>query len=210
VIEVVVTDFGGVLTTPIEASFWAFARQYDIPLETLRDALAARAAREGANPLHVLEVGGMTEVEFARGLADDLAALGHEGIPTDGFGAAYFGHLRPNMSMLAELRTWKARGLRLALCTNNVAEWEPHWRAMLPVDELFETVVDSGFVGVRKPDRRIYEIVLERLQVEPSACVFIDDLAENCAAATAIGMHAVHFFNTATTIAGVEQVLRGR
>jgi putative hydrolase of the HAD superfamily len=81
---------------------------------------------------------------------------------------------------------------------------------MLPVDELFETVVDSGFVGVRKPDRRIYEIVLERLQVEPSACVFIDDLAENCAAATAIGMHAVHFFNTATTIAGVEQVLRGR
>jgi putative hydrolase of the HAD superfamily len=207
-IEVVITDFGGVLTSPIAASFWAFAHAHDVPLETIRAALDARTARDGAHPLHVLEVGAMTEGDFLAGLADDLRALGHDGVPTDGFAAAYFGHLRPNMSMIAELRTWKARGLRLAMCTNNVAEWEPQWRAMLPVDELFETVVDSAFVGVRKPDRRIYEIVLERLDVEPSACVFIDDLPENCAAATEIGMHAVHFLNTATTIAGVEDALR--
>jgi putative hydrolase of the HAD superfamily len=208
-IEVVISDFGGVVTTPIDASFWAFARQFDIPLETVRAALDARTARDGAHPLHVLEVGAMTEAEFVRGLSEDLAVLGHNGIPTDGFAEAYFGHLRPNMSMIAELRNWKARGLRLAMLTNNVAEWEPHWRAMLPVDELFETVVDSAFVGVRKPDPRIYEITLERLGVEASACVLIDDLAENCAAATELGMHAVHFFNTATTIAAVEQLLRG-
>lgn len=207
-IEVIVSDFGGVVTSPIEASFWAFAHDHELPLETIRAALDARMARDGVHPLAALEIAAITEADFLEGLAADLADLGHPDVPTAGFAAAYFGHLRPNMSLIAELHSWKARGLRLAMCTNNVAEWEPHWRAMLPVDELFEAVVDSAFVGVRKPDPRIYEIVLERLDVPASACVFIDDLAVNCAAATAIGMHAVHFFNTATTIAAVEQALR--
>ena len=51
----------------------------------------------------------------------------------------------------------------MAMLTNNVREWEPLWRSMLPVDEIFETVVDSGFVGCRKPEARIYEMTLERL-----------------------------------------------
>ena len=51
----------------------------------------------------------------------------------------------------------------MALLTNNVREWEPRWRAMLPVDEIFETVVDSAFVGCRKPDPEIYGITLERI-----------------------------------------------
>ena len=51
----------------------------------------------------------------------------------------------------------------MALLTNNVREWEPLWRSMLPVDEIFELVVDSGFVGYRKPDREIYDLTLERL-----------------------------------------------
>ena len=51
----------------------------------------------------------------------------------------------------------------MAMLTNNVREWEPLWRSMLPVDEIFETVVDSGFVGCRKPESRIYEMTLERI-----------------------------------------------
>ena len=88
-----------------------------------------------------------------------------------------------------------------------MAEWEPHWRAMLPVDELFEVVVDSSFVGARKPDPRIYEIVVERLQLPASACVFVDDRAENCDGARAAGMHAVHFVDTAAAIAEIERAL---
>jgi putative hydrolase of the HAD superfamily len=186
-IEAIVSDFGGVLTTPVEASFWGFAQEAGIPPEALGAALAARTALDG--------------------LSQELTALGHPGLSTDGFARAYFEHLRPNGAMLRELRAWKARGLRLALLTNNVAEWEARWRAMLPVDELFETVVDSAFVGVRKPDPRIYEIALERLALPGSACVFIDDVPENCVAATALGMHAVHFLNTTTTISAVEDIL---
>ena len=64
----------------------------------------------------------------------------------------------------------------MALLTNNVREWEPLWRSMLPVDEIFELVVDSAFVGCRKPDPEIYEITLERLGLAAGSCLFVDDV----------------------------------
>ena len=69
------------------------------------------------------------------------------------------------------------------MCTNNVREWEPLWREKLPIDEIFETVVDSAFVGVRKPDPAIYGIVLERLGLAADECAFVDDIAINVEAA---------------------------
>src|SRR5205807_104932 len=92
-------------------------------------------------------------------LADGRSA-GPRPLDMSRFGDAYFEHLDVNEPLIARLRAWHDDGLRMALCTNNVREWEPRWRAMIPVDELFETVVDSAFVGARKPDREIYEIVL--------------------------------------------------
>ena len=69
----------------------------------------------------------------------------------------------------------------MAILTNNVREWEPIWRAKLPVDEIFETVVDSAFVGMRKPDPAIYELTLERLDgIAAAECLFIDDTEVNC------------------------------
>ena len=64
----------------------------------------------------------------------------------------------------------------MAMLTNNVREWEPLWRPMLPVDEIFETVVDSGFVGCRKPESQIYELTLERIGAPAEACLFVDDV----------------------------------
>jgi putative hydrolase of the HAD superfamily len=66
---------------------------------------------------------------------------------------------------------------------------------MLPVDEIFEVVVDSAFVGVRKPDREIYELTLERLGGEVTApdCLFVDDVLVNVETARELGMTAVHF-----------------
>ena len=108
-------------------------------------------------------------------------------------------------SVLRELRE---RGYRLAICTNNVREWEPRWRAMLPVDEIFEVVVDSAFVGTRKPEARIYELTLEALGVDAGSALFIDDIEANCAGARAVGMHAVWFERTEQAIADTEAALR--
>ena len=81
-----------------------------------------------------------------------------------GFGARLMEALQPNEALFEHYRALqRERGLRFALCTNNVREWEPLWRAMLPIDEVFEVVVDSAFVGMRKPEPAIYALTLERL-----------------------------------------------
>ena len=74
--------------------------------------------------------------------------------------------------MIELMRELKGTGYRMAMLTNNVREWEPLWRSMLPVDEIFGTVVDSGFVGCRKPESRIYTLTLERLGAVGGAVPF--------------------------------------
>jgi putative hydrolase of the HAD superfamily len=105
------------------------------------------------------------------------------------------------------MRALHGRGYRMAILTNNVREWEPLWRSMLPIDEIFELVVDSGFEGVRKPEPAIYELTLERLGVAAEAVLFLDDLEVNCDAARALGMQAVHYRSNAQAIAEVESAL---
>jgi putative hydrolase of the HAD superfamily len=124
-----------------------------------------------------------------------------------GFGDRYFEHLHPNERMIEYIRELRGRGYKLAICTNNVREWEPLWRAKLPVDELFDVVVDSGFVGARKPERRIYEITLERLGVPASGALFIDDVELNCQVARELGMEAVWFRSSDQAIAEAEAQL---
>ena len=83
--------------------------------------------------------------------------------------------------------------VRLGLLTNNVKEYGEHWRATFPIDELFEVIVDSSHVGMRKPEAGIYLLACEQLRIEPADAVFVDDNADNCAAARALGMEVVHF-----------------
>ena len=78
---------------------------------------------------------------------------------------------------------------------------------MLPVDDLFEVIVDSAFVGMRKPDPRIYELTVERIGVPAEACLFIDDMEINVAAARDVGMTAVQFVDTPQTIADIRAAL---
>jgi epoxide hydrolase-like predicted phosphatase len=194
-IRAVISDFGGVLTTPLVQSFAAVQDRTGIPFEALGKAMAEIAERDGAHPLYELEKGEIAEVDFLANLADVLEPmLGHRP-EMRRFSEIYFEALHPNEPMIELMRELKRRGLRMALLTNNVREWEPKWRSMLPVDEIFELVVDSAFVGCRKPDPEIYEITLERLGdgIAASACVFVDDIEHNCAAAAELGMTAVHY-----------------
>ena len=100
----------------------------------------------------------------------------------------------------------------MALLTNNVREWEPLWRSMLPVDEIFELVVDSGFVGMRKPDPAIYELTIERLGdgVAAGECLFVDDIEVNVDAARELGMSAVHFRDNDQAIPEIRAALGAR
>jgi putative hydrolase of the HAD superfamily len=202
----VISDFGGVLTSPLVGSFIAFQERSGVSLEELGSAMA-KLAREsdGEHPLFQLEKGEITEAAFLRLLGD---ALG--GVKLERFGERYFEHLHPNEEMIELMRQLRGRGLRMALLTNNVREWEPLWRAKLPdIDEIFEVVVDSAFVGMRKPEPGIYELTVERLGdgVSASDCLFIDDIEANCEMATELGMTAVHYREAAQAIGEIEAAL---
>jgi putative hydrolase of the HAD superfamily len=207
-ITTVISDFGGVLTTPLVQSFAAVQDQTGIPMELLGKAMEKIAENEGKHPLYELEKGQVTEIDFLAKLGDALEPeLGHRP-EMHRFREIYFEALHPNEPMIDLMRELKDGGRRMAMLTNNVREWEPLWRAMLPVDEIFELVVDSAFVGCRKPESEIYELTIERLGgVAPEQCMFIDDADVNCEAAAKLGMAAVHYKQNDQAIPEIREVL---
>jgi putative hydrolase of the HAD superfamily len=207
VTRAVVCDFGGVLTTPLIDSFLHYQEQSGIPFADIVGAMARLTQQTGKNPLYELEKGAITEDEFLTSIEREMGGE----VSLRELHQVYFDHLEPNEQMIDFVRSLRIdRGLRSALLTNNVREWEAKWRSMLPeIDEIFEVIVDSAFVGMRKPDPRIYELTIERLGggVRAEDCVFIDDVDVNCAAARELGMAAVQFKSTEQAIAEVEDWL---
>ena len=205
----VISDFGGVLTNPLAEGFAAMQRSSDISLETLGNAMARLAEEDGAHPLFELETGRLSEHDFLERIGAAVSQDLGRPVQLHGFGEAYFAELRPNEAMIDRMRELRGRGYRMALLTNNVREWQPLWRTMLPVDDIFEVLVDSGFVGMRKPDAEIYELTLERLGLPAAACLFVDDTEVNCDAARDLGMAAVHFRETEQALDEIGAALDG-
>jgi putative hydrolase of the HAD superfamily len=206
-IEAIVCDFGGVLTTPLVQSFMAFQDETGISTETLGKAMQAATEANGENPLFEMERGEITEVEFLATLTDSLEPLLGHRPEMHRFKEIYFEALQPNQPMIELMGQLKAEGFQMAMLTNNVREWEPLWRSMLPVDEIFEEIVDSAFVGCRKPESRIYALTLDRIGMPAEACLFVDDLQVNCEAAEKAGMKAVHFRENQQAIAEIRAAL---
>ena len=205
-IRAVICDFGGVLTTPLGTAFAAWSKESGVPLEALGTAMAtATEQHDGQHPLFMLERGELTEPEFL----ERLQAAMPDGHSLDGMFDVWWRNLERNPEAIELMADLGGRGLRMALLTNNVREWEPRWRPMLPeLDQIFEVVVDSGFVGMRKPEPGIYELTLERLGgVTAAECVFVDDMELNCDAARELGMTAVQFHDIEQARAEIEAVL---
>ena len=207
-IEAVVSDFGGVLTTPLMASFLALQDAHGVSVEDFGEAMRATAqAGDGEIPLFKLEKGEITEPEFLDLLRDGLEPLLGHRPELHRFREVFFEALDPNQPMIDLMRECKRSGRRMALLTNNVQEWEPLWRTMLPVDEIFEAIVDSGWVGYRKPEPQIYEMTLERIGMQAEACLFVDDIETNCEAARELGFTTVHYREPDQAIAEVRAAL---
>jgi putative hydrolase of the HAD superfamily len=207
-IRAIVSDFGGVLTVPLTGAFTQVQEGIDIPTEAYGEAMAHALAEDGVHPLFALERGEITEADFLERLERGLQETLGRPVSLDGFAARLMDALQPNQALFdhfAALR--RERGLRFALCTNNVREWEPLWRPKLPIDEVFDVVVDSAFVGTRKPEPEIYAITLERLGLPAGDCAFLDDLEVNVEAARAAGMHGIVFRDTARAIAELDSLL---
>jgi putative hydrolase of the HAD superfamily len=206
-LRAVISDFGGVLTTPLFAAFAAFQDEVGISPENLGKAMRVGLAEGEDLPLFQLERGEISEDEFIERLEDGLESILDHRPHLHHFRQKFWGALHPNEEMIALMHELKASGLKMAMLTNNVREWEPLWRSMLPVDEIFEEIVDSAFVGCRKPEAQIYEMTLERIGLPAEACLFIDDLQQNVEGAEAAGMSAIHFRDNAQAIAEIRAAL---
>jgi putative hydrolase of the HAD superfamily len=206
-IKAVISDFGGVLTTPLIQSFMSFQDKTGITTEVLGKGMQAATEANGDNPLFEMERGEITEVAFLEKLTDSLEPLLGHRPEMHRFKEIYFEALESNPPMIELMQELKAAGYRMAMLTNNVREWEPLWRPMLSVDEIFETVVDSGFVGCRKPEAKIYAITLDRIGLPAESCLFVDDVLVNCEGAEKAGITAVHFQDNEQAIAEIRALL---
>ena len=183
--KAVVFDVGGVVTgSPLHA-IQAYERDSGLDRNAINRAIVA-AGEGGA--WSRLERG---ELELEAFFAEFEADRGARGLAVDGRRMfeymAEASSLRP--SMLTAIRSLRARGFRVAALTNN-------WRSQAegegrPFAELFELVVESSVVGLRKPDPRIYRLVCRELGVEPAEAVFLDDIGRNLKAARALGMATI-------------------
>jgi len=206
-IKAIISDFGGVLTTPLLEAFLSLQDEIGVSPEHFGAALRTVTDESGENPLYKMERGELSEEAFLAELGRGLEPLLDHTPHLHRFRELFIGGLQANTEMIELMRELKARGLRMAMLTNNVREWEAMWRAMLPVDEIFETVVDSAFVACRKPEPRIYEITLERLGLPAESCLFIDDILVNVAGAEALGLNAVQFRDNEQAIAEIRAAL---
>lgn len=191
------TDFGGVLTTNVFESFRAFCEAEGLPADTVKRTF--RENPEALAELRALERGDLSVAEFEPRFAPHLGLEEHSGLVE-----RLFAGVGPDEPMIEAIRRAHDAGIRTGVISNSwgdttydVADWR----------SIFDDIVISGDVGLHKPEPEIFELACSRLGVEPSDCVFIDDLRENCAGAEAVGMSAILHRGADSTLPELERLL---
>ena len=229
-------DFGGVISSPLFVGLGAFEEAEGFAKGSLlqlmfgethyigvegravaeaiaHDPDAVESAHEVADEpdWHLLEKGQLDMASYFQRVVEKAPRVLGRPLDTDAFGR-FWQTTAPGVHWMVvhKMRDLKSAGLRIGLLTNNVKEFGENWRAMFPIDELCEVVVDSSHVGMRKPERAIYELTCERMCVTPSEAVFVDDNVDNVEAARAYGMATVHFLDPVSAIAELDAILERR
>lgn len=210
--SVLYCDFGGVLTPPVADAFHAVARAAAVAPALLRTAIAQVSADLGlGKSTEPLELGVLSQRDWGLKVTAVLGPDAVPQVPLSDFGDYWYAGREINTPLLERLRSLRARGLRVGMLTNSVAEWEPHRARMLGADsELFEVRVNSHELGVRKPDPKIFELAEQAMSALPADCLLIDDLAVNCDAARARGWSAIEHQSTVDTLGRLDSLFPQR
>ena len=209
----VIFDFGGVITaSPFEA-FNKLEAERGLPHDFVR---RVNSSDPDDNAWAKFERAEIDAATFDTLFAEEARALGHE-LEGEAVLAVIAGAVRP--AMVATLDTLKDRGFTIACITNNVPGGKMGIRgagmtrsaeAAIEVADImarFDHVIESSKAGVRKPDPRIYQMMCEKLGVEPAECIYLDDLGINCKPASQLGMHAIKVTSGEQALADLSAVL---
>ena len=220
----VITDWGGVLTPPIQTTErasieadgidweayvaemrpWEFTAIGEVPPAVTAQSAVAGVMDAASNPVHALERGECSAEEFEKILAAQLLTTDGRPVVAEGLLKRMFAASVPVPAMYGMIRKLRGAGYSTALLSNSWGADE-YPRADFP--GLFDTVVISGEVGMRKPEPEIFRHAAATLGLEPGECVFIDDVEKNIAAAVACGMIGVHHTDPAATAAALTEIL---
>ena len=230
-ISTVIFDFGGVISSPLFVGLGAFEEAEGYPKGSLLKLLfgethyigvEGRAVAAEVDEVvvfehdeepdwHLLEKGQLDIATYFERMSEKAPKLLGKPIDMESYGR-FWRSTAPGVHWMTvhKMRELKSSGYRIGLLTNNVKEFGDNWRAMFPIDELCDDVVDSSHVGMRKPERAIYELTCERLSIKPGEAIFVDDNADNIAAAREYGMEVVHFVDPWTAIDEIDAIIERR
>jgi putative hydrolase of the HAD superfamily len=195
-------DYGGVMTSPIFASFNAFCETEGITLDAFRSVMQG-AARTDGSPFAMVETGAITEEQFDAAVATLLSEACGKTIAATGLKQRMFALVKPDDAMWRAVGAARAAGVRTGLLSNS---WGGRDYPIEELKEIFDDVLISGQVGLRKPDPEIYLLAADRIGARAEDCVFVDDFNVNVEGAEAVGMLGILHADARTTIAKIEQI----
>ena len=196
-------DYGGVLTSSVVDSFADFCRTEDIDVELFRMVVAG-AARTGDSPFARVETGAITQEEFDAALATMLSDACGKTIDAAGLKQRLFATMQQDLKMQDAVASARASGIRTALVSNS---WGGRDYPVAVLVRLFDAVLISGEIGLRKPDAAIYLRAASELELDPAECVFVDDFRVNVEGAQAVGMAGIHHQSAEETLKELEGFL---
>lgn len=198
-------DYGGVLTGPVTASIAAWLEADGIVPESFSVTLRSWLGRDAPDgtPIHRLESGALEVAEFEVLLAAELRPVGGARIEPVGMLGRLFAGMRLDEAMFALADELRICGLRIGLLSNSWGNTYPRER----IDSLFDPVVISGEVGLRKPDRAIYELAVRRLGVPAERVLFVDDAEPNVVGARRAGLRGLRHVDPESTRAAIADLV---
>lgn len=202
-----IVDWGGVLTERLDLAVRTWADREGIDFEHYLQAMRRWFTPEEQleaeiNPVHALERGEITVPDFENRLAAEIRRLDGHPVEGEGLLARMFASFETAHAMNALVTRAKRHGIRTALLSNSWGNRYPRdgW------DDMFDVVVISGEVGMRKPEPEIFALTAGRLHVDAGQCVFVDDLRTNVEAADGLGMTTVLHRSYEQTAARLEEL----
>lgn len=189
-VEAVLFDFGGVFTlSPFTAARRAGSAS-GIDVNLALELCFGPYHQDTDHPWHRLERG---EIPFSEARTELVEMAAARGVKMDPLSmlSGVGGEDNQRRAVVERALAIRRSGTRTALVTNNIAEFGDSWRSMVPVDELFEVIVDSCRAGVRKPNPEMFQLALCELEVLPAQAVLLDDHPANVAAAEAMGLRGI-------------------
>jgi putative hydrolase of the HAD superfamily len=205
-VEAAVFDFGGVFVSGGVESVQAFGDRHGLAPDGWRRI--RRELFDETGLWSAVERGSATFAQFVARLRALCAEHGSDVSLEDA--ANFMGNAgdttaRLRSEIIAAVARLHAR-MPTALLTNNIPEWRPWWRSLFDVDALFDVVVDSCEVGMRKPEPEIYELTRAKLDLPHTGLFFLDDLGVNLKSARALGWQTLRYDDT-TRVLGVLDAL---